>query len=232
MNELALFAGAGGSILAGELLGWRTVAAVECDAYCVATLLHRQQEGTLAPFPIWDDIRTFDGTPFRGVVDIITAGFPCQPFSTASRGRITTRDLWSETLRVICEVQPCFVLLENVQRAPVIHAGAELVGVGYRAAAARVSAACMGAAHRRPRWWLVAHIDGHGEHRMPVNAQAPGISQTCGLDCWETFRPELLGVDDGLAFGMERLRALGNGWVPSVAALAWRTLTSRLPSPQ
>ena len=78
MNELALFAGAGGGLLASRLLGWRTVGAVELDGYCREILLRRQADGMLDLFPVWDDIRSFDGRPWRGKVDCVTAGFPCQ----------------------------------------------------------------------------------------------------------------------------------------------------------
>ena len=74
MNELALFAGAGGGILGGKLLGWNTVCAVELDAYAAGVLVARQNDGLLAPFPIWDDVRTFDGRPWRGAVDVVAGG--------------------------------------------------------------------------------------------------------------------------------------------------------------
>ena len=84
MNELALFAGAGGGILGGHLLGWRTVCAVERDAYCARRLMQRQNEGHIPPFPIWDDVRTFDGREWRGIVDVVSGGFPCQAHSSAA----------------------------------------------------------------------------------------------------------------------------------------------------
>jgi len=74
MNELALFVGAGGGILGSLLCGFRTVCAVEIDPYCREVLLRRQEDGILPLFPIWDDIRTFDGRSFTGVVDVITGG--------------------------------------------------------------------------------------------------------------------------------------------------------------
>jgi hypothetical protein len=87
VNELALFAGHGGGILGGLLLGWRTVCAVEIDPVARSVLLARQNDACLRPFAVWDDIRTFDGRPWRGAVDVVSGGFPCQPFSTAARGR-------------------------------------------------------------------------------------------------------------------------------------------------
>ena len=85
LYELALFAGAGGGILGGKLLNFRTVCAVEINEYARRVLMQRQDDGCLEPFPIWDDVTTFDGKPWRGVVDIITGGFPCQDVSRAGR---------------------------------------------------------------------------------------------------------------------------------------------------
>jgi len=83
---LALFAGAGGGILGGHLLGWRTVCAVEWEPYPASVLLARQNDGILPPFPIWDDVQTFDGKPWRGIVDVVSGGFPCQDISVAGGG--------------------------------------------------------------------------------------------------------------------------------------------------
>ena len=93
MNELALFAGAGGGILGGHLLGWRTVCAVEIEDYPRRVLLQRQADGFLPRFPIWDDVCTFDGKPWRGKVDVISGGFPCQDISIAGGGEdLTAKD--------------------------------------------------------------------------------------------------------------------------------------------
>ena len=86
MNELALFAGAGGGILGGKLLGWRTVCAVEWEPYPASVLCARQNDGLLETFPIWDDVQTFDGHPWRGIVDVVSGGFPCQDISAAGGG--------------------------------------------------------------------------------------------------------------------------------------------------
>ena len=86
LNELALFAGAGGGILGGHLLGWRTVCAVEWEQYPASVLCARQNDGLLPTFPIWDDVQTFDGKPWRGIVDVVSGGFPCQDISAAGTG--------------------------------------------------------------------------------------------------------------------------------------------------
>ncbi len=116
VRELSLFTGAGGGLLGTRLLGWRTVCAVEWEPYCQAVLLARQADGILERFPIWDDVRTFKGADWRGKVDVITAGFPCQPFSTAGKrkGESDERNMWPDTIRVIREVGPEWCLLENV----------------------------------------------------------------------------------------------------------------------
>ena len=87
MNELHLFAGVGGGILGGILLGHTTVCAVEIEPYCRRVLLQRQRDGILPKFPIWDDVCTFDGKPWRGKVDVVCGGFPCQDISCAGGGQ-------------------------------------------------------------------------------------------------------------------------------------------------
>ena len=117
LNELHLFAGAGGGILGGILLGHEPVCAVEIKPYCRETLLQRQRDGLLPRFPIWDDVRTFDGTPWRGLVDVVCGGFPCQDISCAGTGRGlqgTRSGLWSELARILGEVVPRFFSVVEV----------------------------------------------------------------------------------------------------------------------
>src|SRR5574337_2126297 len=139
LRELALFAGAGGGILGGLLLGWRTVCAVEIDPYARSVLLARQNDGTLAPFPIWDEIRTFDGTAWRGAVDVVSGGFPCQDISSAGKGAGIDGErsgLWREYARAIDALRPRYVVVENV--AALLGRGLErvlgdLAALGYDA---------------------------------------------------------------------------------------------------
>ena len=117
MPGRGVFAGAGGGILGGKLLGWRTVCAVEIDPYCASVLMQRQNEGHLSPFPVWDDVCTFDGRPWRGTVDVVSGGFPCQDISVAGKGAGINGErsgLWKEMARIVREVGPRWVFLENV----------------------------------------------------------------------------------------------------------------------
>lgn len=117
LRELHLFAGIGGGILGGMLLGHRCVGAVELDPYCRRVLEARQRDGILEPFPIHDDIRTFDGIPWRGRADVVAGGFPCQDLSLAGKGRGldgARSGLWWEMARVVREVEPRYVFVENV----------------------------------------------------------------------------------------------------------------------
>ena len=116
MKELHLFAGAGGGILGGQLLGHTCIGAVESDPHAQAVLRARQADGCLPHFPIWGDVRTFNGLPWRGIVDVVCGGFPCQDISSAGKGAGITGErsgLWVHMARIISEVQPQFIFAEN-----------------------------------------------------------------------------------------------------------------------
>jgi site-specific DNA-cytosine methylase len=116
LNELALFAGAGGGLLGSHLLGWRTLCAVELDPSAAAVLIRRQNDGILPPFPIWDDVRTFDGKPWRGLIDEVSGGFPCTDIAICGSGAGLDGEasgLWLEMRRIIAEVRPRYAFVEN-----------------------------------------------------------------------------------------------------------------------
>ena len=161
MNELALFAGAGGGILGGKLLGWRTICAVEWEPYPASVLCARQNDGFLPPFPIWDDIRTFDGKPWAGLVDVVSGGFPCQDISAAGKGDGLDGErsgMWFEMARVVGEVRPQYVFVEN---SPMLttRGGTRVIGdlakMGYDCRWTVMGAADVGANHQRDRMWIV-----------------------------------------------------------------------------
>ena len=222
INELALFAGAGGGLLAGKLLGIRPICAVENNWYSRCVLVARQNDGSLDPFPIWDDIHTFSGQHWRGNIDLITGGFPCQAFSTASRGRRVARDLWGEMLRVIRDVSPPFVFAENVSRKAIDKAADDLETMGYKTRAVSLSAKDMGSDHARRRYWLFAHADNKGELLRGLNAEMAELPELQS-SVWESFAGESR-VPNGMASRVERFKAIGNGQVPIVAATAFRIL--------
>jgi DNA (cytosine-5)-methyltransferase 1 len=167
MNELALFAGAGGGILGGKLLGWRTVCAVEWEPYPASVLVARQNDGLLPPFPIWDDVQTFDGKPWRGIVDVISGGFPCQDISSAGRGAGIDGErsgMWREMARIIHEVQPRFAFVENSPMLTSRGLGTvlgDLASMGFDARWGVLGAADVGANHQRDRIWIIAKRRGH-----------------------------------------------------------------------
>jgi len=190
MNELALFAGAGGGILGGHLLGWRTVCAVEFAAYPRSVLLARQRDGMLPRFPVWDDVRTFDGKPWRGHVDVVSGGFPCQDISVAGKGDGLDGErsgLWSEMARIIGEVQPRFAFVEN---SPMLTSRgldrvlADLSTLGYDAEWGVVGADDAGAPHRRERIWILAYAQrSRGIERCEPSVQRgrPAETEQAGM---------------------------------------------------
>ena len=164
LNELALFAGAGGGILGGKLLGWRTVCAVEWEPYPASVLCARQNDGILPPFPIWDDVQTFDGKPWRGIVDVVSGGFPCQDISAAGKGAGIEGErsgMWKHMARVVGEVRPKYVFVENSPM--LVSRGLErvlgdLTALGYDTKWTVMGAADVGANHKRDRIWIVAKL--------------------------------------------------------------------------
>lgn len=276
LNELSLFSGAGGGILAGKLLGWRTVCAVEWEPYPAAILCARQNEGLLENFPIWDDVQTFDGKPWRGIVDVISGGFPCQDISIAGKGIGINGErsgMWKHMARIIGEVRPQFVFVEN--SPALIHRGlgtvlGNLSEMGYDAKWGIISAKAIGANHKRDRIWIVGNSYNHVQSAAKVSrgtlsrddCDKTGESQTCqssrpslqheilgdtessrfttrtegqrerqpwgasiGSPQWWQTEPDVGRVANGVAFRVDRLKALGNGQVPLCAATAWNILS-------
>ena len=220
MNELSLFTGAGGGLLASHILGINTVCAVERDEYCQHVLVQRQNDRIIQPFPIWDDICTFDGRPWNGTVDMVSGGFPCQAFSAAARGRnIKEKDLWGEMHRIIREVNPKCVFAENVSEKAILQARNDLLEDGYKCQHIKLSAKDCGADHIRQRFWLLAYTDDYSELCSAEYAKAPML-QELRNNVWETYSRELR-VPNGVAARMDRIKSLGNGQVPIVAATAF-----------
>jgi DNA (cytosine-5)-methyltransferase 1 len=243
VNELALFAGIGGGILGSVLLGHTTVCAVEIVEYRRRVLLQRQIDGVLPRFPIWDDICTFDGKPWRGVVDVVSGGFPCQGISSAGRGAGLAdprSGLWSEMARVVREVGPRYVFVENspmLTRRGLDRVLGDLASMGYDACwctlgSGHVEGPCQG-----DRIWILASANGFNGHtRMgsalgitgEVGAKDRGEYQAGMGLLWKHSPPGTAGVDNGIPNRVERIAAIGDGQVPLVAAVAWTVLERQI----
>lgn len=201
MNELALFSGAGGGILASHLLGWRTVCAVERDAYAAQVLAQRQNDGILEAFPIWSDITSFDGKPWKGIVDVISGGFPCQDISSAGKGAGIEGErsgLWAEMARIIGEVRPKYVFVENspmlVSRG-LTRVISDLAQMGYDAQWTRFSASNFGAPHIRDRIWIVAHAQGLGCEENGLSIRAEQEKSVFGINGKDVANPKSIGLE-------------------------------------
>lgn len=176
----------GGGILGGHLLGWRTVCAVEYNAYARSVLLARQNDGTLPTFPVWDDVRTFDGKPWRGIVDVVSGGFPCQDISGAGTGAGIDGErsgLWGEMRRIVSQVRPRRVYVENSPMLTSRGLGrvlGDLAEMGFDAEWGVISAADTGAPHLRERIWILADRDGELRDGCRIEWQAGWIQPSNG----------------------------------------------------
>ncbi len=167
MNELALCAGVGGLSLGLKIAipDHRIVCYVERESYAASTLVARMEDKTLDKAPIWDDVTTFDGQQWRGKVDIVTAGYPCQPFSTAGKklGTKDPRHIWPDIARVIGEVKPTWVFIENVPghlQLGFDEVRIDLRNLGFRVEPGIFSAEETGANHLRKRLFALAYAQG------------------------------------------------------------------------
>lgn len=184
LREISLFSGYGGFSLGLRLAGIpiRTIAYVEIDGYSQRIIQARIRDGQLDDAPIWDDIRTFDPSPWRGHCEIITGGFPCQDISVAGKGAgIDAGErsgLWREMVRVIGVIRPSYALLENVS-AILVRGLDRVLGdlseIGYDAVWTVVSAADAGASHKRARWFCLAYSQGQGADAVQLTGQWGGV---------------------------------------------------------
>ena len=170
MNELSLFSGAGGGLLATKhFLNWRTVGYVEFNNYCQQILAQRIEDGFLDEAPIFGDIDSFiesgAAKKYQGAVEVLSAGFPCQPFSAAGkqRGKEDDRNKWPQTIQCVRDIRPRYVWLENVPG--LLNSGyfgeilSSLAEAGYDARWTVLGADDVGAPHRRKRLWILAHSE-------------------------------------------------------------------------
>lgn len=216
MTVGSLFSGIGGLDLGLERAGMRVIWQVEKDEYCRKVLAKH-----------WPDVTRYEDVCDVGrhnlePVELICGGFPCQPVSSAARGRNRSdRWLWPDFGRIVGELRPRYVFVENVPGLAYRGRGmglvlGDLAAHGYYAEWATISAASVGAPHIRARLWLVAYADGNGESVQPVDAETSILSGFSTPVPWPD-PPRGLRVADGVPARVDRLRALGNAVVPQVA---------------
>ena len=161
MKHGSLFSGIGGFDLAAEWMGWENVFHCEYDSLCQKVLSHHFPNSKL-----YKDVRTFDATAYAGRIDILTGGFPCQPFSAAGKRKGTEdeRHLWPSMLRIIREVSPRYIVGENVRGLLNWSGGlvfdevcTDLEDAGYEVTPYLLPACGVNAPHRRDRIWFIAN---------------------------------------------------------------------------
>jgi len=196
-NILSLCTGGGGLDLGVKLAvpAARIVCCVEHEAYCCEILASRMETQALDEAPVWTDIHTFDGKPWRGVVDCIIAGYPCTPFSQAGqrKGEADPRHLWPEIARIVGEIEPGLLFFENVAGHLSLGADtvfAEIERMGYEIAAGLFTAAEVGASHRRERLFILARrcCAGRGEQEPGRGSQGRTAARGAGGKLADTTR--------------------------------------------
>lgn len=228
MNFLSLFAGIGGIDLGLERAGMRCVGQVEIDPFCRRVLAKHWPD-----VPRFEDVRTVTASDFHETIDVIAGGFPCQDISNAGKrvGIDGERSgLWSEFFRLICEVRPRFVLVENV--AALLCRGldrvlGDLASIGFDAEWSVLSACAMGAPHTRERVFVLAYPSGDARERI----ECRGLEWTPNGDAerhiheqWSFNQPPRMA--HGLPDQLDRNRGLGNTVVPQVAEWIGRRIVA------
>jgi len=207
LNGLALCAGVGGLERGIESIipQARTVCYVEGETYPASVLASKMEAGSISKAPIWSNVRTFDGEYWRGKVSFISGGFPCQPYSTAGKQLADKdpRDLWPDFARIIGEVRPHFIFLENVPNVvkwalPTVLK--DLSKMGYDAAWCVVAASQVGAPHKRSRWFLFAYSNDSSKHAMRFHEPQSSTQEFEEIDFpnangerWNEIQPNLWG---------------------------------------
>lgn len=211
MNFIDLFSGIGGFSLGLERAGMTCVAQVEINQFCLNVL-----NKNFPNVPRFKDVKDFNRGSIEEEVDLICGGFPCQPFSSASRGRKRgtedTRWLWPEMFRTIQEFNPTWVIGENVTQfdGPALEKMVlDLEKGGYETITFEIPACAFGYDHFRPRLWILGHSNSQSKPRSTVNAKMAGVP-------WINNDSGGMGKKDGVSNRMDRLRALGNSVVPDI----------------
>jgi len=247
MTHGSLFSGIGGFDLASEWMGWENVFHCEWNEFGQRVLKYYWPKAIS-----YEDITKTDFSIHRGKIDILTGGFPCQPYSMAGKrkGKEDERHLWPEMLRAIREIKPRYVVGENVSGLLNWNGGlvfnevqADLENEGYKVQPCVLPACAKNATHRRDRVWFIGHAKSERrQERLPkrekekqptyrnsnknlieIGSFRPTIA-TSFFGCGNDGLPEKL---DGITFSKwrnESIKAYGNAIVPQIAFQIFKAL--------
>lgn len=224
ITEFHLFAGIGGGIYGGIMLGHKCCAGVEIDKYCQDVLTQRQRDGWMEQFPIYNDITTLNGADFKGKFDVLCGGFPCQAFSYAAHGNnIEEKNLWPCMLEFVKQSDAPIVFGENVTIIAIDKAAEDLRKLGYRVERCRLACQDLHADHKRPRFWLLAVKDDKIFNKVAKHVTAL-LKFRAGF--W-TVNPHELTYPSEVPVLAPQKRGVGNAQAPIAAACAFRVLVNR-----
>jgi DNA (cytosine-5)-methyltransferase 1 len=242
MTHGSLFSGIGGFDLAAEWVGWENIFQVEIDDFCQKVLTKNFPNVTR-----YKDIKEFDGTIYRNTIDVISGGFPCQPFSKAGkqRGKNDDRYLWPEMLRIVREIKPAFVVCENVTgivKMVLKEVCISLEDQGYEVEIFNLPACSVQADHIRERIWILAYsgsklgtfgffnryCQDNREIKREIGIQKirrknrniikMGTEINYGIYEGRQFsESKMVRISNGLSSELDEIRSLGNAIVPQIA---------------
>tara|TARA_Y100001963_G_C6594832_1_gene359717 strand:+ start:26 stop:727 length:702 start_codon:yes stop_codon:yes gene_type:complete len=222
LKVLDLFSGTGAFSFGLEKAGHKTIGFCDNDPKA-QEVIRKHWPGV----PLYSDILLLNKT-LEIESEIICGGFPCQPFSSASHGKIVAKDLWPEMFRVISIFKPKWVIAENVQRSPMLTAKKDLKSLGYKSELRNIKASQCGAPHRRSRWWLIAHTYHKSKFSLSLNAEVEMLPKLCeGLWGPENYS-RAIRVPNGFTDRMDRhrLRLLGNAVLPQIPEAIGRAIAN------
>lgn len=221
LRVLSLFAGIGGFDLGLKWAGgFETVAVCEIEPFQRALL--KQHWPNALQFEDIHNVQTVD-------CDVICGGFPCQKFSTASRGRRVAADLWPEMWRVVSLNRPTYVIAENVSEHAIRLAASQLADLGYTVTVRNISGDDCGAPHVRSRWWTVAHSHEEGEFQRTLDAEMAKLPELCaGLWTAETYA-SAVRIPHGIPYRVHRVEALGNAVIPQIPQVIGQAIIRSRP---